>query len=227
MPAFFKTLSPRMNRIAKMVYVALSMFVFSFAITMQRISAVGLAPWNALNDGVSKVTGITFGQASIYIGIAVLIADLLLKEKIGFGTVEDAVLVGAFCDVIERMDIIPYFDSYLYRFPLFIGGLAVSSFGMYMYMSAGLSCGPRDAFGVAIGKRLRQFSPGTAVNIVHAVVIVIVIILGGDLGIGTVASIFLHGKIMDFVFSLVSFDPRDVENESIIATAKVLITNKE
>lgn len=226
MPKFVNNLSPRLNRLARIIFASISMFVIGVAINMQRVSEVGLAPWNALNDGISKTFGITFGQASIIIGFLVIIIDLVMKESIGVGTLLDALLVGTATDIIASFDFIPYYKSYLYRFPLFIAGLTLLCYGQYLYMSTALSCGPRDAFSVAVGKKCRKMTAGTVFNIIFAVVLLIAWALGGSIGIGTVISVFLNGKIMDTVFAIVNFEPRDIIHEDIISTVRVLITNK-
>ena len=100
-------------------------------------------------------------------------------------------------------------------------------YGQYMYMITGLSCGPRDAFTVAIGKRCKKISIGTVNNVISAIVLAISWGMGATIGIGTVLSVFGMGMVMDLTFKLCRFEPRNVEHEDIITTAKILLTNKE
>ena len=44
---------------------------------------IGLSPWDALNQGLFVRFGITFGRASISVGILVIIIDLILVLAMG------------------------------------------------------------------------------------------------------------------------------------------------
>ena len=223
----WKNLSPRNSRIVKMLWSAFTMFFIGFGIYLQIEADIGFPSWNALNQGFSIVFPITYGTASITIGLTIVLVDLLLKEPIGMGTLIDAVCVGLGCDFFSMLDPIPEIDSFMIKFVLFMISLFILSIGQYMYMITGLSCGPRDAFTVAIGKRCRKISIGTVNNIISAVVLTISWMMGATIGVGTIISVFGMGMVMDWTFKLVRFEPRNVTHENIGATVKAIITNKE
>ena len=60
---------------------------------------VGLAPWDAFSMGISYKTGIMYGNVVVYTGFLIIIIDFLLKEKIGFGTIINAILIGKVVDL--------------------------------------------------------------------------------------------------------------------------------
>lgn len=223
----WKNLSPRNSRIVKMLWSAFTMFFIGFGIYLQIEADIGFPSWNALNQGFSIVFPITYGTASITIGLSIVFIDLLLKEPIGMGTLIDAVCVGLGCDFFSMLDPITETDSFIIKFALFMISLFILSIGQYMYMITGLSCGPRDAFTVAIGKRCRKISIGTVNNIISAVVLAISWMMGATIGIGTIVSVFGMGMVMDRTFKLVHFEPRNVTHENIGATVRAIITNKE
>ena len=91
-------------------------------------------------------------------------------------------------------------------------------------MKAGLSCGPRDALMVALGKRVRRVPIG-AVNIVLSVLVFTIgWLLGGTIGLGTFINMFGVGIIMDAVFLILRFEPRDVEQEGLLETAQAFLS---
>ena len=223
----WKNLSPRNSRIVKMLWSAFTMFFIGFGIYLQIEADIGFPSWNALNQGFSIVFPITYGTASITIGLSIVFIDLLLKEPIGAGTLIDAVCVGLGCDFFSMLDPVPEMDSLFAKLVIFMISLFILSIGQYMYMITGLSCGPRDAFTVAVGKRCRKISIGTVNNIISAIVLAISWAMGATIGIGTVISVFGLGMVMDWTFKMVHFEPRSVTHESIGKTFKVLLTNKE
>ena len=118
-------------------------------------------------------------------------------------------------------------NSLFIKIVVFLISLFILSIGQYMYMIAGLSCGPRDAFTVAVGKRCKKITIGTVNNIISAIVLAISWFMGATIGIGTVLSVFGLGMVMDWTFKAVHFEPRNVTHEDIITTSKVLLSNKE
>ena len=77
-------LSPRKNRLMRILVISLTMIFISFGIYLQIKADIGLSPWNALNQGLSRTFPISYGTATILVSAAVLAIDLVLKEKIGF-----------------------------------------------------------------------------------------------------------------------------------------------
>ena len=220
-------LSPRGNRIVKMIWSAFTMFFIGFGIYLQIEADIGFPSWNAFNQGFSIVFPITYGTASIAIGLSIVVVDLIMKEPIGMGTLIDAVCVGLGCDFFTMLDPVPEMNSLVIKTIVFMISLFILSIGQYMYMITGLSCGPRDAFTVAVGKRCKKITIGTVNNIISAVVLAVSWAMGATIGIGTVISVFGLGMVMDLTFKMCRFEPRNVKHEDILTTAKIIFTNKE
>ena len=70
--------------------IALGLLVFAFGVHLTIYANIGLAPWDCLGMGVALQTPLNYGLAMTTIAVTVLIVDLLLKERIGYGTVIDA-----------------------------------------------------------------------------------------------------------------------------------------
>ncbi len=220
-------LSPRNSRIVRMIWSAFTMFFIGFGIYLQIEADIGFPSWNALNQGFSIVFPITYGTASILIGLSIVFVDILMKEPIGMGTLIDAVCVGLGTDFFSMLDPVPELNSFWMKLLLFMLSLFILSIGIYFYMSAGLSCGPRDALLVAVGKRCKKISIGTVNNIMSVAVLAVSWAMGATIGIGTVISVFGLGMVMDITFKAVKFEPRNIEHEDIMTTLKALWHNKE
>jgi len=211
-----------LNRLWRMALAAVGLVFFSFGLYLQLVADVGLAPWQALNEGLFLHLPITFGQASILISLVVVAADLLLREPIGMGTILDALVVGWATDFFLWLDPVEKPGSFLMAVVLLLLGTVAACVGQYIYMKAALSCGPRDALLVAVGKRLPKIPIGTVNILMTAVVLAVGWALGGTVGVGTVITLFGTGIIMDLVFKVLRFEPRSVVHEGLVQTLAAL-----
>ena len=220
-------MNPRKDRVLRILKASGAMFVIAFGIYIQYEMDIGLSPWQSLNQGLSRTFPISYGQANIVCGLIIIVLDLLMGEKIGVGTLLDAFLIGTATDIYTAIDPLPDVSSYWIRIPLFIVGLAIVCFGQFLYMRNGLSCGPRDSFMVALGRKFPKLSIGFVNGGIFVTVLVSSWLLGATIGVGTFVAVFGNGWIMDFIFRLVRFEPRDVTHEHIGETIHALVTNKE
>ncbi len=206
------------ERIKRSVLASAGLMMFAFGYYLQIVANIGLSPWTALNDGLALRLPITLGQASIIVSILIVVSDLLMKERIGLGTLLDTFVVGWGMDLFVNLDLIPYQTQFLPGLLVLFIGTVAACVGQWFYMTAALSCGPRDAFLVALGKRLPRLSIGTVNIMLLLTVAVIAYLLGGQIGVGTLITLFGTGVVMDVVNKIVKFEPRNVVHEGIAET---------
>lgn len=215
----------RRETIKKIIKTAFGLFVFAFGeyITIQ--GNVGLTPWDALSMGISNYVPLSFGQVHVTSALIIIVIDLLLKEKIGIGTILDALLVGTFVDMFTA--ILP-FNGVTNKFVglvLLILGMLVMAIGQLIYMAGGLSCGPRDSLLIAVGKRLPKVPIGYVDIMMKIVLVIVSKIIGGPIGFGTLVAMFGLGSAMQVVFTISKFEPRNVVHENFIDSIKKLVKN--
>ncbi len=212
------------NRLSRMVLACAGLMLFAFGGYLQLQANIGLASWSSLNQGLALRFPISYGTASILVSVAVIVVDLLMKEPIGLGTILDAFLVGWGTDLFLRMGFPMLEDTMALQLLLLFLGMVILCMGQYLYMRAGLSCGPRDALMVGLGKRFPKLSIGAMNIIITVVVLLCAMALGSRVGVGTVVCIFGSGAVMDAVFKLLRFEPRSVEHEGLMQTFRALIS---
>ena len=195
--------------------IAAGLLVFAFGVHLTIFANIGLAPWDCLGMGVAKHTPLNYGLAMTLIAVAVLIVDLLLKERIGFGTVIDALLTGNFVQMFNDLNPLPENGSLWLGIVIMLAGFVFMALGMWIYMLAGQCCGPRDSLLVGLGKRLRRLPIGLVEILLWAAVLLAGWLLGGPVGIGTLISTVGAGAGMQLVYHLVRFEPRDVRHRDI------------
>ena len=84
-----------MIRILKTVCRLIIGFIFCSSGTVLAVNSnLGLSPWDVFHQGLSKMTGLSMGQVSIFVGLIVVIATIFLKLEIGLGTIANMILIG-------------------------------------------------------------------------------------------------------------------------------------
>lgn len=211
------------DRGLRSLWASLGLVIYGFGTYLQIQASIGLSPWNALAQGVADHSGLSFGNASILISLLVIVLDLALREPIGLGTILDALVVGWSIDFFVWIGLVPTAHSLAVQMLLMLLGLVIMFVGVYFYMKQGLSCGPRDAMMVALGKRIPRISIGLINIAILAAVLVVSILLGVLPGLGTVITIVGNGVIMDLVFKLLHFEPRSIQHENLFQTWRALL----
>jgi len=171
----------RLGRRLPQLYVGLVAYGVSLALMVR--GDLGLAPWDVLHSGLIRYVPITLGQAVVLMSFVVLLLWIPLREKPGLGTISNALVVGFSADATLALLDPP--DSMALRIALMVGGIALCALASAMYIGAQFGRGPRDGLMTGLARRsgrsLRLVRTGLEVTVV-----VIGLLLGGTLGLGTV-----------------------------------------
>ena len=210
----------RIKLLSELFRTAFGLFVFAFGTYLTICGNIGLAPWDALSMGVSYHTPLSYGVVHTIISIVLLVLDLLMKEKIGYGSVLDALLVGNFVDLFARLNLLQTQESVAAGIFFILVGMLVMAWGQFFYMSVGHGCGPRDSFLVGIGRRFPKVPIGFVNVGILCVVLAVSLFLGAPIGLGTVIAAVGEGSAMQIVFRLLRFEPRHVRHRSLWETTQ-------
>ncbi len=202
--------------------IAAGLLVFAFGVHLTIYANIGLAPWDCLGMGVARQTPLNYGLAMTIIAVAVLIVDLLLKERIGYGTVIDALLTGNFVQMFNSLNPLPENQSLVLGIVSMLIGFVFMALGMCVYMKAGQCCGPRDALLVGLGQRLPTVPIGAVQIGMWAAVLLFGWLLGGPVGVGTLIGTVGAGAVMQLVYTWIQFEPRNVKHRDVIEITRIL-----
>jgi uncharacterized membrane protein YczE len=151
---------------------------------------LGNSPWTVLAEGLSKHTPLAIGTATIVISVLVLLAWIPLRQRPGLGTLLNAILVGVAIDVM--LPLLPGPGGIVSRLAFVAAGIALVAAGSGFYLTARLGPGPRDGLMTAL-----HFRTGRSLRLVRASIesaaLVAGFLLGGRVGVGTVAFAALVG----------------------------------
>lgn len=197
-------------------------FLFcALGVTLMLTAGIGMNPWGTFTSGLVNVTGLSFGRLSQLIGFTIILGTLFMRIYPGIGTVLNMFFIGFFIDLIKSSGYITQPGSFPTQMIMCLTGLTVFSIGVYLYISCGLGAGPRDGLMLALiritGKSVSIIKPAIEIT-----VIVLGILLGGPIGIGTVLVALLGGKFLDVIFDAMKFDPKEKKQQNLVDLAQLL-----
>jgi uncharacterized membrane protein YczE len=161
------------------LYVGLVGFGFSLALMVR--ADLGLGPWDVLHQGIARHLGVQLGWVTIAVSAIVVLAWIPLRQRPGFGTVSNIVVVGL--AVNASLDLLPAAHSVALRIALLVAGVVLNGYATALYIGADLGPGPRD--GLMTGLAARGHSIGAARTAIEVSALALGIALGGSFGVGT------------------------------------------
>ena len=194
-------------KISTFLFLCFGLVLFGLGEGLLIVSAAGASPWSVLAQGVYLNVGLSIGVITILISIAVLILWVPLNQKLGIGTILNALIIGLMIDVCIKF--VPTPENYIFQLLLAFIAVLTVGLGGGIYLVANLGPGPRD--GLMIGLQKKTNLPIAAVRaFLEITVMSIGWYLGGTVGIGTLLfafgigpcvalSLFLVGKTFNSI----------------------------
>ncbi len=186
--------------------VGLALFAVGTFMTLR--ARLGIPPWDVLHDGLRRHTPLTFGLATIAVGVALVAASLAAGLKPGPGTLANMVLIGVLVDLLLSTGVgdAAGSSSLAVRLALCVGGIAVIGLGSALYIGAGLGAGPRDGLMVIIATRA-HLRIGIARALIEGSALLAGILMGGAVGVGTALFALGIGPSVDLWFRVFRMGP--------------------
>ena len=179
--------------------------LFGVGVAMMVRAGLGLGPWEALNQGIARQTGLAIGTVSILLGIPILALWWPLGERPGIGTLLNVVLIGSSTNA--ALLILPVPGEPLGQVGLMLAGVGVIGLGSGLYLSADLGPGPRDGLMTGVHHRF-GWSIRRARTFVELTVLVFGWGLGGTVGLGTVVFALGIGPLVQVLLGVFDRDGR-------------------
>ncbi len=152
---------------------------------------IGNAPWTVFAQGLSLKTGMPLGLSTLIISCCVLAIWIPLKERPGFGTLSNILLIASFIQI--GVSIFPLQDTLLMGILFDLIGIALVGIGSALYITCGLGPGPRDGAMTGI-HRVSGVRVGRVRLGIEVTVLAIGWLMGGTVGLGTLLFAILIGE---------------------------------
>lgn len=189
----------------RLVQLFVGLWLYGATMAMLVRSGLGLDPWDVFHEGLALHVPLTFGQVVIAVGAAVLLLWIPLRQRPGFGTIANVIVIGLAADA--TLAVLPDAEHLAVAVLLLVGGIVGNGIAGAMYVGAGLGPGPRDGLWTGIVART-----GASVRLVRTALEVTVVVagfaLGGTVGLGTVLYALMIGPIVQFFLPWFEIRPR-------------------
>jgi uncharacterized membrane protein YczE len=203
------------NDTKRLPMLFLGFITLSFGIYFTKLSLLGMSSWSVFHDGLSIVTGLSFGVITQLLGLIILfLSVILLKSKVGLGTILNIIFVGMFIDILDFLYQVE-FDNLVIQVIVLMFGVLFTTLGRSLYIASRLGPGPRDGLFVGLA-RITKIQVKYVKITIELIVLGIGILLGGLAGIGTVIIIIVSGYMVQFFFKLFHFDPKLEKQSNIL-----------
>jgi len=177
------------------------LFIFGIGDSLLIQSSLGNAPWSVLAQGLAKTLNSEIGLLTFIISAIVLLLWVPLKEKPGFGTVANIVIIAAAIQL--GIDFIPPAENTIVGLVYVFSGIALVGAGSSLYITCGLGPGPRDGLMTAIHQK-SGIRVGRVRLAIEGTVLILGALLGGSLGVGTALFALLIGQSIAIFLGIVA-----------------------
>lgn len=181
----------RLTRRLVQLFAGLVLYGATMALMVR--STLGLNPWDVFHEGLSRASGLSFGTVTILVGAVVLLAWIPLRQRPGFGTIANVVVIGLAADA--TLWLLPEPEHLATRIAYLLLGVVGNGIAGGLYIGAGLGPGPRDGLMTGLVRRT-----GRSVRVVRTTLELTVLAtgwaIGGTVGLGTVLYALAIGPIV-------------------------------
>ncbi len=178
----------------RLTRLGVGLVLFGVGLALVVIGDFGLPPWDIFHQGLAEQTWLTIGTAMILVGVVLLIALLVLREPLGFGTLANVLVIGLVVDAAIDIGGNPS-NSIVRALCTFLGPLVVA-LGSGFYIGARLGPGPRDGLMTALDRR--GIAIWKARTFIEGAALACGLFMGGTIGWGTVWFVVSIGPAVQF-----------------------------
>ncbi len=201
-----------MSTTRRSVQLLVGLWLFGASVALLVRADLRLDPWDVLHQGIAGRTGASIGLVVIAASVVVLALWVPLRQRPGVGTLANVVFVGLSLDAI--LAVLPEPTELPWRLAFLAVGILGYAVATGLYIGAGLGPGPRD--GLMTGLAARGLSIRVARTGIEVTVLVIGWLLGGTVGVGTVAYALAIGPLAHVFIPLLTIPAaqREVHREA-------------
>ena len=168
-------------------FLCLGLSLFGLGEGLLIVSLTGASPWSVLAQGISLNVNLSIGTITLLVSIAVLVLWIPLGQKLGMGTIFNALIIALMIDLC--ISFAPTPSNYIYQLILAVVSVILVGIGGGIYLVSNLGAGPRD--GLMIGLQKKTNLPIAVVRgTLEISVVTIGWYLGGTVGVGTLLFAF-------------------------------------
>ncbi len=176
----------------RLASLVVAIFGVGAGISLMISAHLGVSPADAMTTGGAEWLGIGVGTVGWISGSIITAIAWLMGRSPQWGTLWGTFLVGAAVNMF--LSLVPEPDAMVWRIPMCALGLAVLYVSIAVGVATTLGTGPIELLMLALSDR------GVSVQVarwaIEALVVVIGVVLGGQIGVGTLIFVVLTGPVL-------------------------------
>ncbi|MDQ0253081.1 putative membrane protein YczE [Evansella vedderi] len=199
----------------RFVFYTLGLFILTFGIALTIQSQLGTSPFDAVLVGLFRTFGLTIGSWEIVLGFAmVLFNAIAIKRRPEYLALLTALITGmgidfwliVLGDILQPVSLISQSITLLF-------GMVFAGLGIAINLQADFAPNPMDR-SMLVVSQLTGYSIAISRAIISVVLVVIALVFGGAIGIGTILIALFSGNIIKFFMPYVAKIDTMTENLS-------------
>jgi uncharacterized protein len=183
--------------------------LYGLAIALSIRANLGTSTWSVFEVALANITNLSVGTITILVAFGVLVFVLLLKEKVGWGTLGNILSIGLWLDLF-LLYIPSVEDNLIVQGIMLLLGILIMGIASAVYIGVDAGAGPRDSLMLAI-HRTTKLSLRMARASIELIVFTVGWLLGGPAGIGTLIFAILIGPAVQWAFKVFKVKPHKEE----------------
>ncbi len=190
--------------IRRFIQLQIGLLLYGASLALMVRADLGLNPWSVFHQGLSEMTGLSLGLIVNIVGALVLLLWIPIRQKPGVGTVCNVLVIGTAADVSLRF--LPEIHGMALQIGFLVAAILLNGVATGAYIGAGLGTGPRDGL-TAGGVRLTGWEVRWVRMAIEGLVLAFGWMLGGTIGVGTVAYALSNGPLLQIFLPMFEIRP--------------------
>jgi uncharacterized membrane protein YczE len=187
----------------RLLQLAVSWSTISLGIPFIVRAKLGVAPADVLNTGLSKQLGWSLGLAFVVTGLLTFAIGVMLGGRLGWASVAGSVVIGPAINLVLR--VVPTPHHLVTRALALLGGVLLVAVGVSFAIKAALGPGPSEVLMLGLVRRGLSIVPARWIS--DAIPVVVGVVLGGSIGVGTLVFVLVMGPLVKFGLRALHFEP--------------------
>jgi uncharacterized membrane protein YczE len=179
------------------------LLLFGGSLALLIKAGLGLDPWDVFAQGFSRRTGLSIGTVTIGTSLLLLLAWIPLRQRLGVGTLANALVVGLVIDL--GLAVLPDPAGLGLQVAYLVAAVVGCGIGSGLYLGAGWGPGARD--GIMTGLVARGVPLYLARGAIELSALLVGWLLGGSVGIGTIVFALSIGPLVGLLLPRLTIRP--------------------
>jgi uncharacterized membrane protein YczE len=189
--------------------IQIGFLLIGLAVDIMVQANLGLSPWDVLHMGLTYHLPISLGEATIWVGLTIILLDIVLGERVGWGTITNMLFIGLWIDALRPL--VPTVPTIFYfQIAWLLLATLIMGFGTAIYVGVDAGAGPRDSLMLAL-TRIFRMKIRWSRTLLEVTAVVIGWFLGGPFWLGTFISAFTIGPAIQLAFKVLRIEKRNTD----------------